>query len=321
MKSLGSIDRKWILFFGVLTGGTVTLGTHAQRTDLKATGYLAALGVAAGSLFIETDRGNVIYQSVYSYPKNAPATALWQFITGTMVGAQIARPTDLGVNDVGFRYSATDALDYYWNGFAWQTSDTVRGGASLADANRLTKVGASPGTLAESSITDDGTKVAFTELLNLDTGAAPSDSQLKLAANLLGALQLLCIGADQLHILFDQNWTGSTLIARNASIARLHKNLAHLNIRGAAGQTVGSAAADAILVAIDLATGDVGFGGNTAPAYPVDVTGNVNVGGAYYKGGAPGLTATIVTAKLTTLGVNGSMTFAGGILIGQVQAT
>ena len=34
-----------------------------------------------------------------------------------------------------------------------------------------------------------------------------------------------------------------------------------------------------------------------------------------------GLAITIVTAKLTTTGVNGSMTFIGGRLIAQLQAT
>jgi hypothetical protein len=36
---------------------------------------------------------------------------------------------------------------------------------------------------------------------------------------------------------------------------------------------------------------------------------------------APGITVLITTAKLTTLGVNGSMTFINGILTAQVQST
>ena len=40
-----------------------------------------------------------------------------------------------------------------------------------------------------------------------------------------------------------------------------------------------------------------------------------------YNAVAAGLTVTITTAKLTTLGTNGSMTFTNGILTAQTQAT
>lgn len=42
---------------------------------------------------------------------------------------------------------------------------------------------------------------------------------------------------------------------------------------------------------------------------------------ANYENNLPGYTGVIVTAKLTALGANGSMTFANGILVSQVPAT
>jgi len=320
VKSLGNFSREWTLFFGSDTNW-VSDGTHIQRTVATVAGYVGAAGVPEGALFVETDR-NAIYQArqIATTPGNYIQS--WVLILGSMTGLLANRPTDLGANDAGFLYNATDALSYSWNGSAWQTSSTSVSGTSLADANRLTKVGAAVGTLAESSITDDGTKVSLTEHANIDTGAVPADSQLKLAANLLGALQLLCINADQLHVLFDQDWTASGYIARNASIASIQKHLAQLIIRGATGQTVGSATVDAAYVTIDLATGDVGFGGNVAPAYAVDATGDVNASGVFRKAGTPGISVTIATSKINQLtGAPGSMTFIGGILTAQVQAT
>lgn len=42
---------------------------------------------------------------------------------------------------------------------------------------------------------------------------------------------------------------------------------------------------------------------------------------ANYENGLPGYSGVIVTAQLTALGAQGSMTFANGILVAQVQAT
>lgn len=72
--------------------------------------------------------------------------------------------------------------------------------------------------------------------------------------------------------------------------------------------------------------GNLRVGGNTAPVYPLDATGDINTSTLYRVNGTPGLgtVATplvIVTAALTLMGAQGSQTFIGGILTAQVQAT
>ena len=57
-------------------------------------------------------------------------------------------------------------------------------------------------------------------------------------------------------------------------------------------------------------------GGNSTERYHLTLTDATNVGTI-----ASGLSVTITTAKLTTLGTNGSMTFTKGILTSHTQAT
>lgn len=66
--------------------------------------------------------------------------------------------------------------------------------------------------------------------------------------------------------------------------------------------------------------GNIGIG-LAASTYALEVAGDLDISGVYRKGGAAGIAATITTAKLTALGLNGSMTFAGGILTAQTQST
>lgn len=77
---------------------------------------------------------------------------------------------------------------------------------------------------------------------------------------------------------------------------------------------------DANLLFTDGGNDRVGVGMNN-PAYKLDVTGDINCSGVYRAGGTAGISATITTAKLTAGGANGSMTFVGGILTAQTQAT
>lgn len=85
----------------------VRYGTHAQRLAV------AVAGVIDQMLWVETDRGDVTYQTQAN---------TWHYIAGAMLGtlSPDQRPTDLGANDVGFRYSATDqTAEFYWSGSAW----------------------------------------------------------------------------------------------------------------------------------------------------------------------------------------------------------
>jgi len=58
------------------------------------------------------------------------------------------------------------------------------------------------------------------------------------------------------------------------------------------------------------------YGHNTGP-----VTASTTIPYSAITGTPTGLSVTITTAKLTTLGTNGSMTFTNGILTAQTQAT
>lgn len=149
MKALGNLSRLWSEFFSN-ESGWISQGTHAERLATNPG------SIPDGAFFIEKDRG-AIYQSRF-----VGAAQAWVLVAGFMTGLLGARPRDLGTNDVGFFYSATDALDYRWNGVAWATLDTARGGGALVDVGRLTKVGAA-GVLSESSVNDDGAHVTSSE--------------------------------------------------------------------------------------------------------------------------------------------------------------
>jgi hypothetical protein len=64
------------------------------------------------------------------------------------------------------------------------------------------------------------------------------------------------------------------------------------------------------------------------PNYPITLTVNGQTAKEWYfywqrlgQFAASGITATVVTAKLTSGGANGSMTFTGGVLTAQTAAT
>jgi hypothetical protein len=130
--------------------------SHANRGILYP-----ASGIPIGSMYIETDRGNVSYLNRLVSESNT-----WVWLDGVLYGTLAGRPSDLGVNDKGFIYSASDALEYRWSGVAWVALDTVRGGFALAHVNKVTKVTAI-GVVGESSITDDGSKVTVSSDIDI----------------------------------------------------------------------------------------------------------------------------------------------------------
>src|SRR6516162_7421001 len=74
----------------------VLYGTHARRLALVPANIIDAV------LFIETDRGNALYEI---------QAGTWMLIVATMWGTLTPdqRPTDLGVDDAGFEFWATNA--------------------------------------------------------------------------------------------------------------------------------------------------------------------------------------------------------------------
>lgn len=190
VKKLGHLSRTWAIFFAS-ESGWVTQGLHVDRVGATAVTGLDPRAVPDGAVFVETDR-SAIYESRFVNKAQA-----WVFVLGRMQGLLASRPTDLGTNDAGFLFVATDALDYRWSGSAWVAVDTARGGASLTHVDRvvkvtaagtigeaafedtdvvlgapglttdgaLPKVSATDGTLEESAIVDDGTDVTLTRAI------------------------------------------------------------------------------------------------------------------------------------------------------------
>lgn len=83
------------------------VGSHALR--------LSSYGAAAqqdGTLFFETDRK--VFYVIVPTPKH------WEFGAGCSVGLEANLWTDLGSNDAGFLYFASDTETLWiWNGSAW----------------------------------------------------------------------------------------------------------------------------------------------------------------------------------------------------------
>jgi hypothetical protein len=79
---------------------------HANRPDANAQ--------AIGTYGTETDRG-VVYQV-----QTVRSQKTWVYVSGTMSAVVASRPADLGTNDAGFLFLATDTFQQFrWSGSAW----------------------------------------------------------------------------------------------------------------------------------------------------------------------------------------------------------
>ena len=93
--------------------GTIIVDTHANRLAIyNLNSY------PVGTLFYETDR-TVIYVII-----NSSGTLVWLFVAGSgpMRGtlSPDTKPTDIGANDVNFRFYSTDyGNEYRWDGSVW----------------------------------------------------------------------------------------------------------------------------------------------------------------------------------------------------------
>lgn len=117
----------------------VQYGPHSARPD-PAT-------IVQGALYVEGDRGGVIYQV-----ESPAGTNIWQYLAGTMWGTLVPdqRPTGLGTHDAGFDFRSTDPppREFIWNQTAWvevtpipQTpwaSNIDGGGFNLSNVNQIT---------------------------------------------------------------------------------------------------------------------------------------------------------------------------------------
>ncbi len=171
----------------------------------------------------------------------------------------------------------------------------------------------------DGSFTSTGSGAAIG--MDLDNGASPTFNQFTIKANALGFLGMFCGGADDSALDYDVEIVSGTATARDTSVVMMRKSSGKLSWLGSTGNTPGSAATLNSLGVLDLSNGRWGFAGNTAPNYSVDVFGDINVNGVYRQGGSAGLSTVITTAKVTALGLTGSMTFLGGILVASTPAT
>lgn len=85
--------------------------THtAHGTDFPASSY------PTGTLLVESDR-NALY-----VVEDVSGTPTWVLVSAFMMDLVAARPADLGANDEGFLFYATDQSSVYvWTGAAWDT--------------------------------------------------------------------------------------------------------------------------------------------------------------------------------------------------------
>lgn len=128
----GLVSRPWVGFFGALAR-TVTRGpveaTHADRLAQHA-----ARQSRPGALAWETDRTSWYIIRVIAGEKT------WRWLTGRMAGDFADRPADLGVDDAGFEFEASDYAHLWrWSGTAWAV---VSGRMDGDFADRPTDLGA-----------------------------------------------------------------------------------------------------------------------------------------------------------------------------------
>jgi hypothetical protein len=89
----------------------VFVGTHAERLTAPAGAY------PVGTRFWETDRTSMYLVQIVA------SAAVWRWIGGRMFDTYANRPTDLGMNDAGFLFHATDySHTLMWGGAAWGPS-------------------------------------------------------------------------------------------------------------------------------------------------------------------------------------------------------
>lgn len=115
LSPLGLLTSQgWIRFFDYairwMWQAAVIESPHANRLTLSQYEPKRFLPY---KVFHEIDR-DVFYVLQFVGTEKA-----WVYLRGTMSGLLADRPADLGPNDAGFTFHATDALDYRWDGTAW----------------------------------------------------------------------------------------------------------------------------------------------------------------------------------------------------------
>lgn len=210
-------------------------------------------------------------------------------------------------------------------GLALDLDGDVRGASQLNDAGAIPKV-ESPGVLAESAITDDGTEVTVGNRnlgigmtgsvpYPLDVRSSSTASQVHVSGtNADSGLYLTSENSHNANLSAGADYNSTNWVAKDTSacILALGTGTGGMSLYLNTGLTVGNTFTPSAVITIN--TTGAGFGGNTNPQYPVDATGDINTSTKYRVGGTAGLSTTVTLAKLTSGGSNGSLTITGGIV-------
>lgn len=307
----GQVNQTWLQLFIAMwtrTGGAV--GNNVTSVAVvPQNGIIATVSNPTSTVSIALGLGNITPVSV-----DAHGTIFGSNLTGTntgdvtltgenylsLAGQQIdAEPIDLtGTNVTGQLKGAS---------FPVLTGDVTSPGASLATT--LKTVNSSVGSFSAANITvnakglitaasNGSSGAAITALTSDVTATGPGSAAATLAtvnAN-VGTFQGITV-----------NGKGLVTAASNQSYLTANQTIT------ASGDATGSGTTS---LPLTLATVNVDVGTYTAATVTVNAKGLVT---AAVDGG--GISATIITAALTALGTQGSMTFVGGLLTAQVPAT
>lgn len=121
---------------------TTTYGTHAERLAQDVD------DLVDGTLWVETDRGNALYQI---------QAGVWWYLAGTMFGTLVPdeRPADLGVHDGGFdfRTSVPPQRQFMWSQTDWVETTATDNIALLANASSSLTLTTTPQAVPGTTLT------------------------------------------------------------------------------------------------------------------------------------------------------------------------
>lgn len=103
-------------------GGGLSAVVHVSTHSVRIVSFSSAAD-PVGSIFFETDRCSIYYVS------DSTGINRWVFAAGMMTGAFAVRPADLGADDAGFSFVATDLTElthYLWTGTRFITTGGLR---------------------------------------------------------------------------------------------------------------------------------------------------------------------------------------------------
>ena len=201
--------------------------THANRL----TNYTSGQQVGAG--FYETDR-TVIYV--------ADSTLTWKYAAGAYLAVVASLPGDLGTNDTGFLFYATDqSQTYRWTGAAWATvSNRILIGGFYGifthanSADRTYTFQDTPGTVplavATVALTAQVAAISSTNFANSSTAGT-----YRVSYSLLTTTADAAAGTIQLSVAFTDNAGATTVVSTALILTALGRTTGVFFVRLASG--------------------------------------------------------------------------------------